>query len=175
MYSCTESLSSLLEEDVGVERKHSDTKENLVEDESPKEDESVMSNEWVEALPDLIPPESQPPSDMEFQPVPVPSFYEHDVKIPRGSEPLGISVELREGQGITISQIQDGARFSKDGRIAVGDLLLVINHENIRKASTAQAQTVLRRTSLLSSEIRLIKQGGLAAQGRTYGCIADAV
>ncbi|XP_026684634.1 uncharacterized protein LOC103516436 [Diaphorina citri] len=66
----------------------------------------------------------------------------------------GISVELREGQGITISQIQDGARFSKDGRIAVGDLLLVINHENIRKASTAQAQTVLRRTSLLSSEIR---------------------
>uniref|UniRef100_A0A8D8SWY8 Patj homolog n=1 Tax=Cacopsylla melanoneura TaxID=428564 RepID=A0A8D8SWY8_9HEMI len=166
MYSCTESLSSLQEEvEIGAERKLSETKENLVEDESPKEDESVMSNEWVEALPDLIPPA---PPDMEFQPVPVPSFYEHDVKIGRGSEPLGISVELRE-QGISISSIQDGGRFAKDGRIAVGDLLLVINHENIRKASTAQAQTVLRRTSLLSSEINVtfVKAGDIPEYKRS--------
>jgi hypothetical protein len=57
--------------------------------------------------------------------------------------------------GCIIRGINPTEAVGKDGRLAVGDYMVTVNNETLRRATNAQARAVIRRASLLSMDIRL--------------------
>lgn len=55
--------------------------------------------------------------------------------------------------GVVITETTPGGAFDCDGRIAVGDFLLSINNESLRRCTQSQARSILKRTQLLSTDI----------------------
>jgi multiple PDZ domain protein len=51
-----------------------------------------------------------------------------------------------------------GGCIARDGRIAPGDYLVSVNNESLRKVTNSQARAILRRTQLLSTDIRCVQQ-----------------
>lgn len=49
-----------------------------------------------------------------------------------------------------------GGCIARDGRIVPGDYLVSVNNESLRKVTNSQARAILRRTQLLSTDIRYI-------------------
>jgi multiple PDZ domain protein len=47
-----------------------------------------------------------------------------------------------------------GGCIARDGRIVPGDYLVSVNNESLRKVTNSQARAILRRTQLLSTDIR---------------------
>lgn len=68
---------------------------------------------------------------------------------------IGVNVEcVGDGtNGVVISETTPGGAFDCDGRIAVGDFLLSINSESLRRCTQSQARSILKRTQLLSTDI----------------------
>lgn len=56
--------------------------------------------------------------------------------------------------GCIIRGINPSEAVGKDGRLAVGDYMVTVNNETLRRATNAQARAVIRRASLLSMDIR---------------------
>ena len=56
--------------------------------------------------------------------------------------------------GCVVKQVLPGGAIEKDGRIIVGDYILTINNESMRRITNAQARAILRRASLLGQDIR---------------------
>lgn len=55
--------------------------------------------------------------------------------------------------GVFITEVIPGGAFDHDGRICVGDHLLSINNESLRRCTQSQARSILKRTQLLSTDI----------------------
>ena len=49
-----------------------------------------------------------------------------------------------------------GGCVARDGRIVPGDYLVSVNNESLRKVTNSQARAILRRTQLLSTDIRYV-------------------
>ena len=60
---------------------------------------------------------------------------------------------LKDGLGMLIRSIIQGGSFSRDGRLAVGDLILAINSEPTANLTNAQARAMLRRHSLIGPDM----------------------
>ena len=56
--------------------------------------------------------------------------------------------------GCLVKTIVECEAIGKDGRINVGDFILSINGESLRRVTNSQARAILRRVSLIDSEIR---------------------
>lgn len=56
--------------------------------------------------------------------------------------------------GCVVKTVAPGGAVAKDGRIQVGDYVVTINNETLRRITNAQARAILRRASLLGSDIR---------------------
>ena len=56
--------------------------------------------------------------------------------------------------GCIVKAISDNGAVYKDGRIQLGDYLLTVNNESMRRITSAQARSILRRSSLLGTDIR---------------------
>ena len=56
--------------------------------------------------------------------------------------------------GCVVKGITPGGAVEKDGRLQLGDYIVSINNESLRRITNAQARAILRRTSLLSNDIR---------------------
>ncbi|KAK7495863.1 hypothetical protein BaRGS_00012853 [Batillaria attramentaria] len=84
----------------------------------------------------------------------VSSDFEKHIRLEKGSEQLGLTVETVDKgvNGCVVKAISKGA-VSKDGRLQVGDYIVSINNESLRRITNAQARAILRRTSLLSNDI----------------------
>lgn len=68
---------------------------------------------------------------------------------------VGMTVEsVDKGiNGCVVKSITVGA-VGKDGRIQVGDFIISVNNESMRRITNAQARAILRRASLLGTDIR---------------------
>lgn len=71
---------------------------------------------------------------------------------------LGLSVDsVDKGvNGMLVVAVAGGGCIAHDGRIVPGDYLLSVNNESLRKVTNSQARAILRRTQLLSTDIRYI-------------------
>ncbi len=87
---------------------------------------------------------------------PLPSALERTVRIKKGGDPLGINVEVVDGgaSGVLVTSVAKGGAVHRDGRIRTGDFLVSVNHETMRFATNAQARAILRRTQLVSTDVR---------------------
>lgn len=56
--------------------------------------------------------------------------------------------------GMLVVAVVGGGCIARDGRIVPGDYLLSVNNESLRKVTNSQARAILRRTQLLSTDIR---------------------
>lgn len=95
-------------------------------------------------------------SDHASVEAPLPSALERTVRIKKGGDPLGINVEVIDGgaSGVLVTSVAKGGAVHRDGRIRTGDFLVSVNHETMRFATNAQARAILRRTQLVSTDVR---------------------
>lgn len=67
---------------------------------------------------------------------------------------LGMTVcAVKDGVGMLVRSIIHGGAISRDGRLGVGDLILAINGEATGSLTNAQARAMLRRHSLIGSDM----------------------
>lgn len=55
-----------------------------------------------------------------------------------------------------VTEVTPGGAFDHDGRISVGDYLLSINNESLRRCTQSQARSILKRTQLVSTDIAYV-------------------
>lgn len=72
---------------------------------------------------------------------------------------LGVNVECVDDgtNGMMVTEVTSGGAFDHDGRVCVGDYLLSINNETLRRCTQSQARSILKRTQLLSTNIGYVK------------------
>ena len=58
--------------------------------------------------------------------------------------------------GCLVKTVTESGAIAKDGRIAVGDYLVSVNNESMRRITSAQSRAILRRANLLSTDIRYV-------------------
>lgn len=87
----------------------------------------------------------------------LPSTLEKTIKIRKGQEQLGITVDaIDKGvNGCVVKSISPNGAIGRDGRIAVGDYIVSINNESMRRITNAQSRAILRRASLLGIDINI--------------------
>lgn len=73
---------------------------------------------------------------------------------------IGLAVDslLSDGKaGCVVTTLDPAGRLGRDGRLAVGDVILAVNNENLRNVTSAQARGIIRRLSLVApSDIRCV-------------------
>ena len=69
---------------------------------------------------------------------------------------IGLNLEAvdRGINGCIVRSITKGGAADKDGRLAVGDYIVQMNNESMRKITNAQTRAIQRRASLLSNDAR---------------------
>lgn len=59
--------------------------------------------------------------------------------------------------GCIVTSIDPKGRVGRDGHLAVGDVILAINGENLRNVTSAQARGIVRRLSLVDpTDVRYV-------------------
>ncbi|KAF5904626.1 multiple PDZ domain protein isoform X10, partial [Clarias magur] len=82
------------------------------------------------------------------------SNFERTITVVKGNSSLGMTVSaVKDGAGMLIRSIIHGGAISRDGRLGVGDLILAINGEATANLTNAQARAMLRRHSLIGSDM----------------------
>ncbi|GAA6099914.1 multiple PDZ domain protein isoform X10 [Tachysurus ichikawai] len=82
------------------------------------------------------------------------SNFERTITVVKGNSSLGMTVStVKDGVGMLIRSIIHGGAISRDGRLGVGDLILAINGEATGNLTNAQARAMLRRHSLIGSDM----------------------
>ncbi|MPC50808.1 Multiple PDZ domain protein [Portunus trituberculatus] len=68
----------------------------------------------------------------------------------------GINIEVVDQgvNGVVISSLVRNGAVHKDGRLHAGDLILSVNNESMRNITNSQARAILRRTQLVSTDVR---------------------
>ena len=68
----------------------------------------------------------------------------------------GITVECVDTglNGCVVKSLISSGAIVHDGRIQMGDYIVTVNNETLRRITTAQARAILRRASLVSTDIR---------------------
>ena len=67
-----------------------------------------------------------------------------------------VEVQDKAVSGCVVKTIDTGGAVGKDGRISVGDFIIAINNESMKRITNSQARAIIRRTSLLSTDIRSV-------------------
>ncbi|KAK6323203.1 hypothetical protein J4Q44_G00055420 [Coregonus suidteri] len=82
------------------------------------------------------------------------SHFERTITVVKGNSNLGMTVSsIKDGLGMYIRSVIHGGSISRDGRLGVGDLILVINGEPTANLTNAQARAMLRRHSLIGPDM----------------------
>uniref|UniRef100_A0A2C9KCL7 Multiple PDZ domain protein n=1 Tax=Biomphalaria glabrata TaxID=6526 RepID=A0A2C9KCL7_BIOGL len=83
--------------------------------------------------------------------------HERTIHILKGSQHLGLTVEAVDKgvNGCIVKSINKPSAVDSDGRIHPGDFIVSINKESLRRITNAQARAILRRSSLLTSDISI--------------------
>ncbi|XP_029522725.2 multiple PDZ domain protein-like isoform X5 [Oncorhynchus nerka] len=82
------------------------------------------------------------------------SHFERTITVVKGNSSLGMTVStIKDGLGMYIRSIIHGGSINRDGRLGVGDLILVINGESMANLTNTQARAMLRRHSLIGPDL----------------------
>ncbi|XP_013421809.1 multiple PDZ domain protein isoform X2 [Lingula anatina] len=89
---------------------------------------------------------------------PLPSALERKAKINKGNEQLGLNVDaIDKGvNGCIVKSISRSGAVAREGSIQVGDYIVMVNNENMRNITNAQARAILRRAALVGTEISIV-------------------
>ena len=70
--------------------------------------------------------------------------------------PAGINIEVVDQgvNGVVISSLVRNGAVHKDARLHAGDFILSVNNESMRNITNSQARAILRRTQLVSTDVR---------------------
>ncbi|XP_064604764.1 multiple PDZ domain protein-like isoform X2 [Liolophura sinensis] len=87
----------------------------------------------------------------------LPASLEKTIKIKKGNDHLGLTVEAVDKgiNGCIVKSLVKGGALGKDGNIMAGDFIVSMNNETMRRITNAQARAILRRASLLSTDISI--------------------
>lgn len=58
--------------------------------------------------------------------------------------------------GCIVRSVTENEAVTKDGRLHVGDFVVRVNEESLRRVTSAQARAILRRLSMLSSSVTCV-------------------
>ncbi|XP_052315479.1 multiple PDZ domain protein-like isoform X5 [Oncorhynchus keta] len=82
------------------------------------------------------------------------SHFERTITVVKGNSSLGMTVStIKDALGMYIRSIIHGGSINRDGRLGVGDLILVINGESMANLTNTQARAMLRRHSLIGPDL----------------------
>ncbi|XP_034237523.1 disks large homolog 2-like [Thrips palmi] len=95
----------------------------------------------------------------------LPTSLEIDIRIRKGSLPLGLSVDSvgRGVNGMLVVAVVPGGAAYRDGRMVPGDLVVSVNNESLRHVTNAQARAILKRANLVSTHLNVVYIPGEAA------------
>jgi len=65
-------------------------------------------------------------------------------------------VEGGGASGCVVLSVAENEAVSKDARIHVGDYIVRVNDDSLRRVTNAQARAVLRRASLLTASVTCV-------------------
>jgi len=70
----------------------------------------------------------------------------------------GLIVEAVDGglNGCVVRSLTENESVAKDGRLRVGDFVVRVNDESLRRVTNAQARAILRRLSMLISPVTYV-------------------
>ncbi|XP_033636742.1 multiple PDZ domain protein-like isoform X3 [Asterias rubens] len=85
----------------------------------------------------------------------LPNYLEKSIVLKKGNAGLGLTVNADKSNGVMVKSIIRGGAVHHDGRLAVGDLITSVNHESMRGLTNAEARALLRRASLIGSDISI--------------------
>ncbi|XP_056019674.1 multiple PDZ domain protein-like isoform X4 [Ostrea edulis] len=101
----------------------------------------------------------------------LPVSLEKVIKIKKSRDPLGLTVEAVEkgANGCTVKALNPSGAVGKDGRIQLGDYVVAVNNESMRRITNAQARAIIRRASLqgLDMSVSYISKEDAAAYQET--------
>ncbi|KAK3767832.1 hypothetical protein RRG08_053975 [Elysia crispata] len=83
------------------------------------------------------------------------SSHEQTITIHKDNLHLGLTLEAvdKAVNGCAVKTIARPSAAQVDGRLQPGDLILSVNNESLRRITSAQARAILRRCSLLGTDI----------------------
>ncbi|XP_077869202.1 multiple PDZ domain protein-like [Saccoglossus kowalevskii] len=84
----------------------------------------------------------------------LPCILEKTVRLNKGNAGLGFMTAAEKGNGVIVKSITRGGIVDIDGRIKVGDYITAVNSESMRDLTNSQARSLLRRCSLIGTDIR---------------------
>ncbi|CAG2102660.1 unnamed protein product, partial [Medioppia subpectinata] len=146
------SLAEHLMFNVAIERNN-----NVVISSSPTSSASnlVFSESRSSTPLDYSSSRSPSPSYHNLMAIPLPVALERTIKIRKGTEPLGLTLELADRgiNGMIVKNTSKTGAIFRDGRISRGDHLLSINNESLRNITNSKARAILRRAQLIGNEI----------------------
>ncbi|CAF4453124.1 unnamed protein product, partial [Adineta steineri] len=86
----------------------------------------------------------------------LPVQLEREMLIKHNFDQLALVVDASIDAGVNGCCIQSIVSPSIEIPLKIGDFITSINNENMRKISNAQARAIIRRASLIGSDIRYI-------------------
>ncbi|BFZ16568.1 hypothetical protein BsWGS_19608 [Bradybaena similaris] len=133
---------------------------------------STSSSEYMTSS-DLKTPPGSPRPFYSGQPgfaspelVRISASLERTLHIHKGHLHLGLAVETVDKgiNGCMVKSIAKPSAVERDGRIRLGDYIVSINNESLRRVTNAQARAIFRRSSLLGSDVSITYIPGEAVE-----------
>lgn len=88
----------------------------------------------------------------------LPVYLEREIRVRQNFDQLGLVVDAYVDEGVNGCYVRSIASttttLTHQQILRPGDYILSINNENMKKISNAQARSVIRRASLIGSDIR---------------------
>ncbi|CAF1001759.1 unnamed protein product, partial [Adineta ricciae] len=89
----------------------------------------------------------------------LPVYLERELRVKQNFDQLGLVVDAYIDEGVNgcyVRSIAPTSTLTSQHGLRPGDYILSINNENMRKISNAQARSIIRRASLVGSDISVI-------------------
>ncbi|CAF2877629.1 unnamed protein product [Rotaria sp. Silwood2] len=89
----------------------------------------------------------------------LPVYLEREIRVKQNFDQLGLVVDAYVDEGVNgclIRSITPTTTITNQHGLRPGDYILSINNENMKKISNAQARSIIRRASLIGSDISVV-------------------
>jgi len=88
--------------------------------------------------------------------IPLPEQLEHEILIKQNFDQLGLIVDATVDGGVNGCYIRSVSQTPVCNCLKVGDFIVSLNNERMRKINNAQARAIIRQASLIGSDISLV-------------------
>lgn len=87
----------------------------------------------------------------------LPAALERIIRLKKGGDHLGLDLEVVEKgvNGAIVRRVVPDGVVHRDGRLQVGDYVLSVNNESMRRITNSQCRSIMRRTQLISTDVSI--------------------